>query len=90
MSATVFFVVLILLTIGVWGVTFVGLWYGRELLKRQRELTRLLLPYLQKVEKDNSTIQSLCIDKNEPIEKYREVTLPDKVCVSFTDANEEK
>ncbi len=90
MSATIFFVVLVLLTVGVWGVALIGLWYGRELLKRQRELTHLLLPYLKKVEKDNSTMQALHIDKNEPIEKYREVTLPDKVCVSFTDTKEEK
>ena len=90
MTAGIFFTVLILLIVGVWAVAVISLWYGRELLKRQQELTQILLPYLKCVEKDNATIQALCIDKNEPIEKYRDVTLPDKVRVSFTDTKKEK
>ena len=81
---------MILLTVGVWGVALIGLWYGRELLKRQKKLTMVLLPYLKQIEKDNATMQALHIDKNEPIEKYREITLPDKVHVSFTDTKGEE
>ena len=84
MSSIIFFSVLILLTIGVWLVAIISLWYGRELLKRQRILTMVLLPYLKKMELDKATMKALHIDKNEPIEKYRDVTLPDEVHIAFT------
>ena len=90
MSATIFFTVLILLTIGVWSVAVISFWYGRELLKRQRVLSTAFLPYLEKIEKEKETLKALHIDKNEPIEKYRNVTLPDEVHIAFTDRNQEK
>ena len=89
MSTTIFFVILILLTVGIWLVAIISFWYGRELLKRQKEITLSLLPYLQKVAKEKATMQALHIDKDEPIEKYREITLPEQVHVSFTDKKEE-
>ena len=90
MSAAVFFVILLLLTIGIWLVVVISLWYGRELLKRQRVLSTAFLPYLEKIEKEKETLKALHIDKNEPIEKYRNVTLPDEVHIAFTDRNQEK
>jgi len=86
MSTVLFFGILVLLTVGVWMVVVISLWYGRELLKRQRALTKLLLPYIQKMERDKATIKALHIDKDEPIEKYREVTLPDEIHIAFTGA----
>ena len=85
MSSVVFFIILIMLTIGIWFVSIISLWYGRELLKRQKILTLALLPYLKKMEQDKATMKALHIDKNEPIEKYREVTLPDEVHIAFTE-----
>ena len=86
MSSIIFFTVLILLTIGIWSVAVLSLWYGHELLKRQRILTAALLPYLKKIQQDKATLKALHIDKNEPIEKYREVTLPDEVHIAFTES----
>ena len=85
MTVTLLLAVLILMTVGIWLVAIISLWYGRELLKRQRELTKILLPYLHQTELDKKTIKSLKISTDEPIEKYREVTLPDQVQVSFTE-----
>ena len=90
MSTIIFFTVLILLTIGVWLVAVISLWYGRELLKRQRSLSMAFLPYLEKMEKEKAALKALHIDKNEPIEKYRDVTLPDEVHIAFTETNQEK
>ena len=84
MSVALLFGILAFLTIGVWVMAVINLWYGHELLKRQRELTQKLLPYLHKVELDNATIKALNIDKDEPISKYEEVTLPEQVRVTFT------
>ena len=89
MSTTIFFTVLILLTIGVWAVAIISFWYGRELLKRQRILTTCLLPYLKKMEQDKATLKALHIAKDEPIEKYRDVTLPDEVHIAFTESEKE-
>ena len=86
MTAVLFFGILVILTIGIWLVVVISLWYGRELLKRQRALTYLLLPYLKKVEQDKATMKALHIDKNELISKYKEVTLPDEVHVAFSDS----
>ena len=85
MSSVVFFGVLATLTVGIWLVVAISFWYGRELLKRQQILTSALLPYLKKIEQDKATLKALHIDKNEPIEKYREVTLPDEVHIAFTE-----
>ena len=84
MSSILFFGVLFLLTMGVWLVAVISLWYGRELLKRQRALTSALLPYLKKVEQDKATLKALHIDKDEPLSKYQDLTLPDEVHVAFT------
>ena len=85
MSALIFFGVLILLTAGVWLVAVIGFWYGRELLKRQKALTMVLLPYIQKMEHDKKTMKALHIRKDEPLSKYAAVTLPDEVNISFTE-----
>lgn len=85
MSAAVFWGALLLLAVGVWLLTIISFWYGRELLKRQKELTLLLLPYLHQVKLDQKVMHSLKIDKDEPIGKYKEVTLPEQVAVSFVD-----
>ena len=85
MSVIILFSVLILLTIGVWLVAVIGLWYGRELLKRQRILVHALLPYLEKTTKDMATLKALNINKDEPLSKYQEVVLPDEVHISFTE-----
>jgi len=84
MSAMLFFGVLVLLTTGVWIIVAVSLWYGKELLKRQRALTVALLPYLQKTEQDKATMKALHINKDEPLSKYQDVTLPDEVHIAFT------
>ena len=84
MSSIIFFSVLVILTIGIWLVAIISLWYGRELLKRQRTLTMALLPYIKKMEQDKATMKALRINKDEPIEKYKEVTLPEGVQISFT------
>ena len=84
MSTIIFFCVLILLTIGIWMVAVISLWYGRELLKRQRVLTMALLPYLKKMERDKGVMKALHIDKDEPISKYKDVTLPDELDITFT------
>ena len=83
MSVIVLFVILILLTFGVWAVAVISLWYGRELLKRQQALTKALLPYLKKIEQDKATMKALHIDKDEPLSKYQEVVLPDEVQIAF-------
>ena len=85
MSTVIFFSVLLLLTVGVWLVAVISLWYGRELLKRQRALTMALLPYIQKMEHDKKTIKALHINKDEPLSKYEAVTLPDEVNIRFTE-----
>ena len=84
MSAMFFFGVLVLLMIGVWLIVVISLWYGRELLKRQRALTMALLPYIQKMEQDKATMKALHIGKDEPLSKYQDVTLPDEVHIAFT------
>ncbi len=84
MSSVIFFSILILLTIGIWMVVVISLWYGRELLRRQRALIKVLLPYIQKMERDRATMKALHIDKDEPISKYQDVTLPDEVHIAFT------
>ena len=84
MSVVLLFCLLAVLALGVWMVAVISLWYGRELLKRQRELTLVLLPYLHKVEQESATIKALNIDKDEPLSKYQEVTLPEQVRVTFT------
>lgn len=84
MSSIVFFGILILLVVGVWLVAAISLWYGRELLKRQRILTLALLPYLKKMEQDKATMNALHIDKDEPLSKYKDVTLPDEMNIRFT------
>ena len=84
MSTIILFAVLILLTIGIWAVVLISLWYGRELLKRQQVLTNAVLPYLQKTAQDKATLKALHIDKNEPLSKYQEVVLPDEVHVDFS------
>ena len=86
MTAVFLFSILVILTVGIWMVVVISLWYGRELLKRQRALTYLLLPYLKKIEQEKATLKSLHIDKNELISKYKEVTLPDEVQVAFSDS----
>ena len=83
MSVIVLFVILILLSIGVWAVALISLWYGRELLKRQQILTKALLPYLKKIEQDKATLKALHIDEHEPLAKYQEVVLPDEVHIAF-------
>ena len=88
MSAVIFFSVLITLAVGVWVVAGIGFWYGRELLKRQQILVRALLPYLKKVEQDRATMSALHIDRDEPIAKYQEVTLPDAIHIDFRDTKE--
>ena len=85
MSVALLFGILFLLVLGVWLMVVINMWYGRELLKRQRELTKVLLPYLQHISQDQKIMHSLRIDKDEPIEKYKEVTLPEQVAVSFVD-----
>jgi len=84
MSAVIFFSILVLLTVGVWLVVAISLWYGRELLKRQRVLTMALLPYIKKMEQDKQTMKALRIDKDEPLSKYEQVVLPDEVHIDFS------
>ena len=83
MSAVVFWGILVLLTIGIWLVVVISLWYGCELLKRQRVLTMALLPYIKKIEQDQKTIKALHIGKDELLSKYEEVVLPDEVHIDF-------
>lgn len=85
MSTVIFFGILVLLTAGIWLVVVISLWYGRELLKRQRALTMALLPYIQKMEHDKKTMKALNIGKDEPLSKYEDVTLPDEINISFTE-----
>ena len=85
MSATVLFGILLLLTIGIWLVAAINMWYGRELLNRQKILTMALLPYLQKIQQDKATLKALRIDKNEPLSKYQSVVLPDEVRIDFSE-----
>ena len=85
MSAIIFFGILFLLTVGVWLVAVISLWYGRELLKRQKALTMALLPYFKKMEQDKATMKALHIGKDEPLSKYKEVTLPDEINIRFTE-----
>lgn len=87
MSVLVLFVVLFLLMLGAWVFAAISLWYGRELLKRQRILTRALLPYLKKMEQDKATMKALQIDKDEPLSKYQNITLPDEIHIDFTREN---
>ena len=84
MSTVIFFGVLVLLTVGVWLVAVISLWYGRELLRRQRVLTKALLPYINKLEQDKQTMKALRIDKDEPLSKYQEVVLPDELDIDFS------
>ena len=84
MSTVLFFGILVILTVGIWLVALIGLWYGRELLKRQKILTWALLPYLKKMEQDKATLKALHIDKDEPLSKYQAVVLPDEVSIDFT------
>ena len=84
MSTVIFFGVLVLLTVGVWLVAVISLWYGRELLQRQRALTRALLPYIKKMEQDKATMKALHIGKDEPLSKYEEVVLPDEIQIDFS------
>ena len=83
MSATLFLGILVILTSGIWIVAVCSFWYGRELLKRQRILTEAFLPYLKKMEQDKATLKALNIDRNEPLDKYKDVVLPDEVHLSF-------
>jgi len=85
MSTIIFFSVLLLLTVGIWLVAVISLWYGRELLKRQRALTMALLPYIKKMEQDKATMKALHINKDELLSKYQEVTLPDEINIRFTE-----
>ena len=84
MSSVIFFGILVLLCVGVWMIVAISLWYGRELLKRQRALTLALLPYLKKTEQDKATMKALHIAKDEPLSKYQDVVLPDEVDIRFT------
>ena len=85
MTTSIFFTILVLLTLGIWIVAICNFWYGRELLKRQKALMETFLPYLKKTEQDKETLKALNIDKNEPLSKYKEVVLPDEVHLSFTE-----
>ena len=90
MSTLVFFIAFTLLVIGMWAFVAVCVWYGRELLKRQQELTNFLISHFDLNKKNFEGVQSLAISKDELLEKYKEVTLPDQVQVAFTEKEEEK
>ena len=90
MSTVIFFTAFVLLVVGMWAFVVVCLWYGQKLLKRQQELTAFLISHLDLQKKNSEGVQSLSISKDELLEKYKEVTLPEQVQVAFTEEEKEK
>ena len=88
MSSSILLSVLLLLALGVWLASVIGIWYGRKLVRFQQDLVRTLLPYLNQMEQEKAIMRDLKVDKDEPLEKYREIVLPNQVHVDFTEEKE--
>jgi len=83
MSVSLLFVVLVVLTIGIWAVAFIAFWYGQKLLELQKQEIKQLLPYLKKIKSDQETLKSLTVSDETPLMKLKDITLPDNVQVNF-------